>query len=308
MLSNNTIKRIRLIKEVLEYEHPQGAREIAYTLEAKGVIPHTKKEFNAIVYACRKGRWRKLIPLNWVADETRYDYVIPPEGYGGTEEFIEKTKYSIEVYERDFWSAQGNYFEIGLEKLGLAHFYEPTCKKYYTRLVPTKGDSSYSQENMVARRFRKRLDQGKKRYFLYLGDFNYKGYSIPNAFERNVLHFGGFKEGDIKFIRIALDFHHILKYPDLPFNPNPEGKTEKNPKGTKSHKTMKNNFLEVCRDQGIDEDKNIELEALKVHHPAEHLTEVEKAICKLLNLDAWANMKALSERDRETLRKKIRFT
>lgn len=300
MLSKKTLERIDLIKEVLEYEHPQGAREIAYTLEAKGVISHTKKEFNAIVYACREGRWHGLIALNWIADETRYDYVIPRDGYSGTEEFVEKTKYSIEVYERDFWSVQGNYFELGLEKLGLAHFYKPTCKKYYTRLVPTKGDSSYSQENTVARRFRKRLDQGKKCYFLYLGDFNYKGYSIPNAFERNVLHFGGFKKGDIKFIRIALDFHHILKYPKLPFNPNPEG--------SKSHKTMKNDFLGECREHGIDEDKNIELETLKVHHPAEHLTEVEKAICNLLNLDAWANMKALSERDKKVLRKRIKFT
>lgn len=298
-MQNATIKKIVLIKQVLEKEHPQGTREIAYTLAASGLISKTKKEFDSIEYACRKARWLGKIPLDWIADESRFDYVIPPYGYEGIEDFLTTVKDSIEAYELDFWSTQDNYFEIGIEKLGLAHFYKPLCEKYYARLVPTKGDDSYSQEYKICQRFKKWLNLGKKCYFLYLGDFNYKGYSIPKAIERNIMHFGNFRKGDIQFIRIALNFKHILQYPELPYNPNPEGSL--------SHKTMKNDFLIECESHGIVGDKNIELEALKVHYPKEHLTEVEKVICNLLDLDAWSTMKELSERDKEILKTKIIF-
>lgn len=300
-LQEKTKRRIILILEALKKEHPQGAREIAYTLEASGYIKKTKKEFDAIESACRLGRKKKIIPLDWIVDESRYDYYIPYVGYTGTDDFLTQVKNSIDEYEREFWEVQDNYFELILEKVGIAHFYKPLCEKYHVRLVPIKGDDSYGHINRVIKRYKQRLKEGKKCYLLYLGDFNYKGYSIPFAFRKNMHYFGHFELSDLKYKRIALDFPHILKYPKLPYNPNPEGKTDKNPNGTKSHITMKKEFLELCREQGILGDKNIELEAMKVHHPKEHLTEIEKQFLSLLDMNKWDEQKKLAEEDKKEL-------
>jgi len=297
-ISNKILSRINTIYNILEKEHPQGVRELAYTIESQGLIQHTDKDFRGIEYACRVGRKKGLIPFGWIEDESRYDYYIPPFGYNDVNDFIDTLDYRINTFEKPFWSFQPNYFEVLVEKLGLAHFYEDVCKKYYVRLVPVKGDSSYSQEQEIVRRYKERLLEGKKCYILYLGDFNWNGFNIPKAILRNVFDFGGFKPRDIKFIRIALDFDHVLRYPDLPYNPNP-AKSD-------SSKTKKRRFLEICREHGIKEDKNIELEALKVHHPKEHLTTVENAICNLLDKDAWDTWERDSEQDRKFLKEKFK--
>jgi len=290
-------ERINTIYDVLKENHPISVRELLYTLEAKGLIQKTKtaRDFSLYDNACREGRYNGTIPLEWIVDYNRGPFYNPGPFFEGVDDFWDVVKYKSDTYERDYWKDQPKYVLVGLEKVALASFYVSTCKKYCVRLVPFKGDSSYSLVNSIGSYFREALLDEKECYFLYLGDFNYRGYNIPRAFMRNLEHLCNINEDDVTFKRIAINFEHILRFPELPFNPNQAT--------SKGKETEKQRFLSECRRHGVSGDKHIELEALKVHHSKEHLAEVDNSIRSLIDTELWKETIEQINSDREELRK-----
>jgi len=291
-------ERITLIHNFLE-EHIKtkgyalGVRAICYALEATGIIKaNTADEkirlFNAYERANREGRRNRQIPVEWVADASGRETIFPSYGFGRMWDYIDM-KLSTSSYKRDWRDYQENYIEMVVEKKGLIPFYESICKKYRIPLTPVGGDASISFCHELGERLQSMQDKGKTCYVLYCGDFNWMGFSIEKSMEKNITHFSSHKTVNIK--RVGLTVDHIKKYTNLPFNPNPA-------KG-KGEKTKKQRFLEMCIANDIREDKNIELDALTVYYPAEHLTEVTNTILSLIDDDGIKQWEQDSETDRK---------
>jgi len=291
-------ERIGLIYNFLK-EHMKtkgyapGVRAICYALEAMGIIKADTAEekrglFDAYERANREGRRNGEIPVEWVADASGRETIFPSYGYSSMWDYIEM-KLSTRSYMRDWRDYQDNYIELVVEKKGLVPFYQSICREYHIPITPIGGDASICFCHELGERLQSMQDQGKTCYVLYFGDFNWKGYSIQEAMKKNIAHFSSHKTVNIK--RVGLTVDQIKNYTNLPYNPNPA-------KGS-GEKTKKKKFLKMCEENGITEDKNIELDALIVYYPTEHLTKVKKVILSILDTNGIKRWEYDSEADRK---------
>lgn len=201
--------------QILANDHPMTVRQVYYQMVSRQFIEKTEANYKNIV--CRllaDMRKQKIIPYNWIADNTRWQR--KPDTYSSLSQMLES---SIKFYRRALWDDQPVYVEIWCEKDALAGILNEETDKYDVPLMVSRGFASLSYLASAAEAI---LYKNKPAYLYYFGDWDPSGLMIDRNIEMRLREMA--PGAEIHFERIAVTPEQIEKY-NLPTRPTKTGGT-----------------------------------------------------------------------------------
>ena len=188
----------RMLREraLLAAIRPASVRAVAYQMFVRGLIPSmAKTHTNTVSHDLTVARERKIIPWEWVVDETRR--VEAPPVWAGLEDFLRDARLS---YRRDLWADQDVHLEVWAEKGTVRATLAPVLDEYR---IPFRVLHGFNSATVVKGTADASLDLPEDKPFvaLYVGDYDPSGWymsevDLPARLER----YGG----EIDLRRIAL--------------------------------------------------------------------------------------------------------
>lgn len=184
-----TMELIEACHEILTEIQPASVRAVCYRLFTMGLIPDMSKGSTQLVWA----RESKVIPWNWIVDETREAECIT--AWSDPDEII---RAAVNGYRRDRWQEQEYRVEVWSEKGTVRGTLAPVLNELGVTFRVMHGFASATAINDIAE-----MSNGidKPVIALYVGDFDPSGMcmsevDLPERLER----YGG----DVALERVAL--------------------------------------------------------------------------------------------------------
>jgi hypothetical protein len=216
------------VRERLNIFQSQGIdqptlRSMFYALYSLGIIPNTKSAYQSLSRITARAREGGQLPIDCFADQSRQIIQDFNDGYESPEDYVElgilhlanaSNKYH-ETIPR--WYGQPEYVEVWIEKDASSGTFMSILGNRQVRIVPTRGFSSVSFNNLNFQRLLYFQEQGKNVHILYFGDLDPSGESISSTVQEKFNHYGI----DIDFHRIAVTEGQMIQF-NLPRNPDPE--------------------------------------------------------------------------------------
>ena len=254
-------ENVRLILEaqdILEAIHPASVRAVCYQLFNRKLIASMgKNDTNRVSIQLRDAREGSFIPWDWIVDETRAAERV--SAWKNPAAFIETVKRS---YRRDRWTDQPERIEIWSEKGTVRGTLAPVLDAYGVTFRVLHGYGSATTLHDVAEESQR---SEKPWTVFYCGDWDPSGLHMSEAdLPARLSRYGG---DDIVIERVALTTAHV-RAGDLPWFDASDKRTDAR------WRWFVERFGRRCW----------ELDALS---PAVLRTEVETAISRRLDLDAW---------------------
>jgi hypothetical protein len=147
-----------------------SVRQLFYQLVSRNLIPNTQKEYKCIVSLVTDARLAGQIDWEAITDRGRNS--LRHRHWANPGEMAREMARNFRI---DKWADQPCYVEVMVEKQALEGVLTPVCGELDITFTANKGYSSASAFHDTAKRFRRRHDQGKKLYALYLGDHDPSG-------------------------------------------------------------------------------------------------------------------------------------
>jgi hypothetical protein len=207
-LGQRTELLIRAAAAILEQIQPATVRAVCYRLFVAGLIASmSKNETNKVSRALVTGREQRLIPWDWIVDETRD--AERPGTWRNPAEIIDAT---VRGYRRDRWQNQSEWVEVWSEKGTVRGTLAPVLHDFGITFRVTHGYSSATLLNDVAAMT---ADRDRLLTVLYVGDFDPSGMhmsevDLPQRLER----YGA----DVQLRRIALLPEDTDQLPGFPLS------------------------------------------------------------------------------------------
>lgn len=192
--SQKTIDLVCAARGILEEIQPASVRAVCYRLFTLGVISSMQKsETNKVSTHLTWARENKIIPWEWIVDETRSPECV--SAFKDLEEYIESAKNG---YRRDRWSDQPDWVEVWSEKGTIRGTLAPVLNEYGVTFRVMHGYGSATTLNQVAMETQ-RAD--KPLTVLYVGDWDPSGLHMSEMdLPRRLREYGG----DVDLVRLAL--------------------------------------------------------------------------------------------------------
>lgn len=169
--------------------------------------------YESIFFSIPLGELDLDIPWRAINDDGRQ--VSGKVGFSSTRQFLDQQiKGVFNGFSNCLAQSQENHVEIWIEKLGLYHIVKPVADDFCRQTLAVRGDASTTSLREYAERIK---NLNYRRYIiLYFGDYNIKGFGIPESVISRMRY--GFRKKDVELIRCGLNKDQIV---DLP--PNPDG-------------------------------------------------------------------------------------
>jgi hypothetical protein len=199
-LQQKTIELIEATKRILAEYHPMTLRQIFYQLVAIMLIENTVNRYKSLSTALVKARKEGIIPWDWMEDRLRKPRV--PLMFDDLSDFAYS---AADLYRRDVWTDQPEYFETWLEKDALSGFFEETLDEYGVCLNVGRGYDGWDSIHKAAiKRFKNRGQVT----ILYFGDFDPSGKDMPRSLLKRINSFGV----NARLVECALNREDIERY------------------------------------------------------------------------------------------------
>jgi len=158
-MQKKTLQSIKLVNDLIKEFGAMTLRQIYYQLVTKGF------NYRQVLYVCKVGRIKGLIPANSIVDRGR-------PCYGEFRYFSNLEEFAQEIpsfFNLDYWKASDNHIEIWTEKDALSQVIYEIAKEYQVIVRVTRGFLSLSNK------FKWSSDNLT---ILYFGDFDPSGLMV----------------------------------------------------------------------------------------------------------------------------------
>jgi len=202
-------------------------RAMYYRLYSKNLIPNTKSAYDRLGRVTSRAREEEELDMDCFSDNSRQvlggfneQYWTPHELIEARIERLKNSKFDYQ----DFiprWYNQPHYVEVWTEKDAMTPVFQNILEDYQVRIVPMRGNPSWTFLNECAKRISHFFRLGKQVHILYYGDFDPTGDFIDTDITRRLgvcLDLSGTNIDIIDFQRVAVTPEQIEEH-DLPFDP-----------------------------------------------------------------------------------------
>ncbi len=212
-LHKKSLELLTQVQQIIEsYDFALTLRQIYYQLVSKQIIPNEQKYYGKLSRLCVIGRDEGVLPEDAFVDRLRE--VDKPNSWNDINDFIDTVK---RAYRKDKWKDQNNYVEIWTEKDALRGVVSPITHEYDVSLLVVRGQVSRTAIYESYDRFAQMIEEDKKCYLFYFGDFDPSGISIYRSLMERLKNYGEYGE-TINFKRVALTPEQVKKH-RLPQDP-----------------------------------------------------------------------------------------
>jgi hypothetical protein len=160
-MARRSLDLIERMIPIIEEVEPITGRGVGYKLFTAGLIS-SMKEMPKVYRLLKKAREQKLIPWDWIVDETRSLEKVA--AWNDPKDFAESI---ASQYRRDFWNQQPNRVEVWSEKGTIRGVIEPVLDQYGVGFRVMHGFTSATNVHDIAGD-----DDGRPLIALYIGDWD----------------------------------------------------------------------------------------------------------------------------------------
>lgn len=211
-------------------------RAMFYRLYSRGVIPNTPSAYDRLSKTTGNARVEGELDMDCFVDNSRQVIEDFNETYWTPQELIDARIESLKNSQFDYtdyiprWHNQPHYVEDWIEKDSMAGVFQIILEGLDVRIVPMKGNVSWTFLNECANRIKHFMSLGKQIHILYYGDFDPSGEYMDTDLENRLGELdieidprsgeGNFHNlpGTIDLHRVAVTQEQIEEY-NLPFDP-----------------------------------------------------------------------------------------
>ena len=277
----NYAEIVTAVNQVIrQYQMPLTLRQIYYRLVAAGLIPNRRSAYNGLSAQLVKAREAGEVDERRIVDRSRS---IEDRAYDSPTDFLGACIWTAENrFFRRYWSTQETYCEAWVEKDALSQVIAGAVEELNTIVAPSRGYSSFSYVRDAVRRFQKNRGEAEHVVILHLTDHDPSGLDMTRDLRAR---FNAYSAGflfDVEVKRVALTFDQVQQYDLIP---NPTKITDPRAGGYMAR------YGDECW----------ELDAIE---PPELVRLIrEAAEGEVTDWDAWNELKAQDEDEREDLQK-----
>lgn len=269
---------------VLE-NRPATVRQIYYLGIGRYWEKDTNGDRSAYNKVCRLiGEMREegRIPWGWIADNTRW--VRQQQMFSDVDSAFERW---AGTYRRDRWQSQYDHVEVWCESDSIAGVINPITRPLGIGLYVCRGQSSKTFVYEAVETYRSLPEDKQCVVVLYVGDHDCSGIAIPRSIEERIARYGDDELPEVYFKRVAVRPDDVAG-----------GTLQTHAINRKD--TNYRRFTEYCRENGLNPDVAIEVEALP---PAVLRDRLRNEIESYIDDDAWVAEAAAEESEQEILRR-----
>ncbi len=156
-------------------------RAMFYRLYSKGIIPNTPSAYDRLSKTTGDARVNGELEMDCFVDNSRQVIEDFNEIYWTPQELIDARIERLKQTELDYtntiprWHNQPHYVEVWIEKDAMAAVFQSILERLDVRIVPMKGNVSWTFLNECANRIKHFLNLKKQVHGLYYGDFDPSG-------------------------------------------------------------------------------------------------------------------------------------
>jgi hypothetical protein len=271
---------------------PMTLRHLFYLAVTAGQVTNKAAEYAVISKVMTRAREDGEVDDDSITDEHRT--VMAYGGYTDLAEFAaDEPEY---YYRKKLWPSQDNHIEFWFEKSAVMSTVERLHTAYQVTMRPFKGQASRAYCARIAADFAK-IDEPVTVY--YLGDHDPSGYCIPASGEERVReilaakpYYG--KNCDFKMVRLGFNPEHFEEH-------NIESWDVDDKITDSNYRKFIDRFGDIRNEKG--EVKCAELDAI----PPDELRDIVRTAIRqhITNQDAWDELRASEETDRERIRQAL---
>jgi hypothetical protein len=205
---SSRLAQIETANEIIGDYQDQGytltLRQLYYQFVARGLIENTDASYNALGSVVADGREAGLISWDAIEDRCRgvKSWLIEED----QQEVLNGIEHGFAL---DFWSRQGVYVEVWVEKEALGSVIERPCNRMRVPYMSCKGYLSASEAWRSGRRFLEASERGDDCILIHLGDHDPSGIDMTRD---NARRLEMFAEHPVEVRRIALNMDQVTKY------------------------------------------------------------------------------------------------
>lgn len=191
-------------------------RQLYYQLVGKGIIENTNASYKKLGNIVSNARMAGMI--SWTAIEDRHRN---RHSYFMNEDDSYVCDYMPKLISYDYWARQDYYVEVWVEKEALGNVIERACKDRFVPHLACKGYLSASEAWRAGRRFKRKLEQGKRAVIIHLGDHDPSGIDMTRDNDERIATFS--ESYNVEVRRLALNMNQVEEYAPPP---NPAKETD----------------------------------------------------------------------------------
>lgn len=192
-------------------------RQLYYQLVAAGAIPNADEVYKRICKFLTDARYAGKIDWEAIEDRGRN-----PEMHSEWNSVKDLVDSAVASYRLPRWKNQEYYLELFCEKEAMENILKPIADKYHIVFGANKGYSSAVTIYDLAKRFKEKIEEGKKAICLYLGDHDSSGLDMIRDIRDRINEFltegEEYTEPNFEVIQLALNMNQIKQY-NPPPNP-----------------------------------------------------------------------------------------
>lgn len=200
-------------------------RQLYYQFVARDLIPNKQSEYKRLGEILNDARLAGLVDWDAIIDRTRN--LQTHASWSSPQSILNS---AAEGYAENPWADQDIYVETWIEKDALIGVIERVCEDWRVPYFACRGYTSQSEMWAAGKRFRRKIDDGKKVVVLHLGDHDPSGIQMSEDNMTRLLLFAGDEVyGDdepedehiidnFELRRIALNMDQVRRY-NPPPNP-----------------------------------------------------------------------------------------
>ncbi len=159
---------------------PITLRQLYYQLVSRNIITNAPRSYDNFKNHMANARETGLIEYDIFEDRSRHT-IVPSalSRYTDVESYVRKcVERSLTTPTLDIWEDQPYHVEVWIEKDALVTLFSMVARKKQVPLFPSRGFTSLTKIEEARKRFREKIEQGKKVVLLYAGDLDPSGWGI----------------------------------------------------------------------------------------------------------------------------------
>jgi len=280
--NRSTAARLIQITNDMDDYWPLSVRQVYYQGVAHGLFLNVYANYKRTSKILTTLRRELILP--WGAFEDRTRRMIDKRGQTNVQGFASDQLDQFlnpKFYQRCYVQKQENYVEISIEKDALSTIMEEAVWMFCTRVNVTRGQTSATMVNDMARRFEAASMRGQHPILLHFGDLDPSGIAIPKSICNALFEHHSIKV-DVR--RAALNPNQVDEY-DLPASIDAAKTSDPN------YRAWVNEFGKICP---------VELDAI---HPKDLIELVMREMKKILDMSAVEVEREQEMVERMTLKK-----
>lgn len=203
-LSQANKDRLQIINAIIREYQRQGyvltLRQLYYQLVSRDIIPNKTTEYSKLSTLLKEGRMGGIVDWSAIEDRLRKPYT--PPSFDSPKEILEAAQAQFQLPRMD---GQKNYIEVWVEKDALSGVLKRVTSKYHVPILVNRGYSSASSMFDSYERFSRPINEGRKCFILYLGDFDPSGMDMIRDVKDRTLEFLLNDETLVNWVGMKLD-------------------------------------------------------------------------------------------------------